>query len=34
MVAGLDALVGVLERMVEGALDGVTYPGSAPADIS
>jgi N-carbamoyl-L-amino-acid hydrolase len=34
MVAGLDALVGVLERMVTGALDGVTYPGSAPAEIS
>ena len=34
MVTGLDALVGVLERMVEGALDGVSYPGSPPAEIS
>ena len=31
MVIGLSSLVGVLERMVQGALDGVAYPGSASA---
>ena len=31
MLTGLAALVGVLERMVQGELDSVTYPGSAPA---
>ena len=31
MVTGLTSLVGVLERMVQGALDEVAYPGSPPA---